>query len=147
MRDENNIMYNKIAYSAVLVTIGFLSWEDIKKKEISLFVLIVSGSIALLCLIAENGIEIVHIVGCMLPGMLLLALSLISQEKIGYGDGATVLVLGFWTDMDFCVATLAIAFLLTGCYAIFLLLKRRKDEKIPFIPFLLAAMEVLFLNA
>lgn len=136
-------MYEKIGYCVVLITVGFLAWQDIKTRKISILGLILSGIIAIFYLFVQGKLGIIHILNCMLPGMLLLVLSVISGEKIGYGDGATVLIVGLWTNMEFCIKTLIIAFFLTGCYAGILLFKKRKEEKIPFIPFLLSAVEVL----
>ena len=140
-------MYEQIGFSVALLMIAYLAMQDIKQNEISLFVLILSGCVALLFLAAEERLIINEVTEKMLPGMLMLALSLLSKESIGYGDGATVLVLGLWTSMRYCSMATMIAIMMAGGYGIFLLINKKKEKRIPFIPFLLAAMEVLFLYA
>ena len=77
----------------------------------------------------------------MMPGGILLLLSLITKESIGYGDGMTVIVLGLWTGGWFAFHVFCIGILLAGICAVFYLIKGKKDT-IPLIPFLLIGMEV-----
>lgn len=81
------------------------------------------------------------ILPALLPGLLLLGLSFLTEEKIGRGDGDMVLILGLLTDRRICAAVLLTACLLAAAFAGAGLLFRRlrRDSRIPFAPFLLAA--------
>ncbi|MDE6964759.1 MAG: hypothetical protein K2P30_14175, partial [Lachnospiraceae bacterium] len=57
-----------------------------------------------------------------------------------------VLTLGLWTGGWFAFAVTAIGIMLSGIYGTFCLLKRKNDP-IPFVPFLLLGMEVLLFYA
>ena len=81
-----------------------------------------------------------------IPGVMLLLLSIITKENIGYGDGLTVIVLGLWTGIWFTFYVLCAGLMLSGVYAAIYLVKK-KGETIPLIPFLLIGMEVVLLYA
>lgn len=138
-------MYEKAGYGAALFTIAYLTGQDIKKKEISLCTLIISGCVAVLYLAAGELLTLEQIVASILPGVVLLVMAFFSRENIGYGDGVAVLVLGLWTGGIFCMLTVGIGIFLAGFYAIFVLIFKKSQKQIPFVPFLLFSMEVLFI--
>lgn len=128
----------------MLVTLGYLSGKDIKLKKISVVPLSVSGILAVIYVLAGKSMNMMYFIACLLPGMLFLLLSWLTGEKVGYGDGVVLLVMGLWTNGFFCMIVTCLAVFLSGLFAVYLLLKRKK-ELIPFVPFLLAAMEVILL--
>lgn len=134
----------------MLLTLGYLSGKDIKLKKISVVPLSVSGILAVIYVLAGKSMNMsismsrMYFIACLLPGMLFLLLSWMTGEKVGYGDGVVLLVMGLWTNGFFCMIVTCLAVFLSGLYAVYLLLKRKK-ELIPFVPFLLAAMEVILL--
>lgn len=138
-------MHEKIGFAVALLLLAYLAEQDIREQKISLFAIILSGSVALLYLAAGEQLSLVQVTLRSLPGILLLFVALLSEEGIGYGDGVTVLVLGLWTSVAFCLFAVSIGLLLAGVCAIMLLLMGKKNKQIPFIPFLLAAMEVLLI--
>ncbi len=84
-----------------------------------------------------------------LPGALTLLLSFVSGQKIGYGDGFTILALGIWVGFFRSVFAFIIGILLIGIASIVYIFvsKVRKqmvdyDMKMPFIPFLLVGLVV-----
>ncbi len=138
-------MYEKIGYCAALFTMSYLAGEDIKRRELSLCILVISGCVAILYLAAGGFLTIEQIAVSIFPGVMLLVVSFFSGETIGYGDGVATLVLGLWTGSVFCMQAVGLGFALTGLYAIFVLGVKKKQKQIPFVPFLLLAMEVLFI--
>lgn len=138
-------IHEKIGFGAALILTALLAGQDIREKRVSLFVIVLSGSIALLYLAAGERLEFVSLCFRILPGAFLLFTALLSEEKIGYGDGAAVLVLGLWTSGIFCLLTVSIGLLLAGIYGTLLLLSGKKNCRIPFMPFLLTAMEVMLI--
>lgn len=132
-----------ITYCGVLLFLALLSAQDIKEKQISVKKVIGSGALALICRIMPgNGQAAAGIIGSLLPGLFLILLAVVSKEKIGAGDGMTVMVLGLWLGGWQTLWILCIAIMLAGIFAAVCLVKKRK-EPIPFIPFLLLGMEVL----
>lgn len=137
-------MYEKTGYCGALLFLGCLAIYDIKWKKIPAIVVGASGVLSLIYFAVGKHPDLYSAVICMLPGMVLLLLSLLTGEKIGYGDGAAVLALGFWTGGLFCMVAVCIGIMLSGIYSLCRIIRKNK-EPIPFIPFLLAALEVMFL--
>lgn len=136
-------MYEKIGYSGALIFLGCLSAYDIKWKKIPAAAVGISGILSMIYFAVGNHSDLYSAAFCMLPGMALLLLSLLTGEKIGYGDGAAVLVLGFWTGGLFCMEVVLIGIMLSGVYSVYCII-RRNTGLIPFVPFLFAALEVMF---
>lgn len=137
-------MYEKAGYCGALCFLGYLAAQDIRWKKIPVMAVVIFGLLSVLYFVAgeraapENGMY------CMMPGMLLLLLSLVTGEKIGYGDGAAVLILGLCTGAVFCVETVCVGVIMSGIYSLYKIIKKC-NQPIPFLPFLLAAMEVMLI--
>lgn len=134
------------AYCAGLVLLAILAAEDIREKKISVDKLLVFALLAVGYRIFMKECCCQEILGAIFPGIMLLLLSRATKESIGYGDGMAVIVLGLWTGGWFAFQVLGIGILLTGIYAVWSLI-RKKRGVIPFIPFLLAGMEVALFYA
>lgn len=88
------------------------------------------------------------IVAAVLPGILLLILSGLTEEKIGRGDGEMVLVLGLLLGAGECIAVLCAASFFSAIYAGIGLAagKLRKGSRIAFAPFLLTGIAAVWLG-
>ena len=137
-------MNEKIGHICALLFVGYLSVRDIKERKISVTALLISGAFAVFYLIIMVQPDIEYVLYAMFPGMFFLLLSFITKEHIGYGDGFVLLILGLWCGGFWTFTAALLAVFLTGFYAVFLLLKK-KQKTIPLVPFLLFAMEVIFL--
>lgn len=136
-------MCEKMRYVAALMTLAFLSAEDIKKREIPLWMLFASGSVALLKFLANGSFSWFELFESCLPGTILYFLAFVTKGEIGSGDGATIVVLGLWTCAGFAFWTLCIGILLAGLGGVFVLLLKKEERELPLIPFFLISMEVL----
>lgn len=134
------------AYCMGLIILAVLAAQDIKEKKISVDKLIVFIVMAVLYRIFIKQFSWQEILGCIIPGSILLLLSRVTREGIGYGDGMTVLVLGLWTGGWFALHVMGIGIILSGIYAAVCLVRKKRDA-IPFVPFLLAGMEVALIYA
>lgn len=79
------------------------------------------------------------------PGILFWMLSFISREKVGYGDGWILLMIGLFLGAGRCFLILLTG-LMAESFLILVLLafgKVHKDKEIPFVPFLLLGMGVV----
>lgn len=80
----------------------------------------------------------------LIPGVGFFLLSFLSREKVGYGDGWVLLMIGLFSGFFQCFLILLIGLLLESTVAVILLAlkKIQRDKEIPFSPFLLLGMGV-----
>ena len=76
-----------------------------------------------------------------LPGFLILAAAKITNEKIGYGDGWVIVILGSFCGIREIYAVIQLAVIMAAAVSVGLLCtkKAEREYKIPFIPFLWVA--------
>ncbi len=129
--------------SVALFLTAYLTRQDMKSRLLSSHALIGMGILGVIYLTLVKEQVIWGIIESILPGLLLCVFSFLSKEALGYGDGITVMVIGLWCGVIFVMQVLLTGFVLSGFYAAILLLRGRR-ENIPFLPFLLVAMEVSF---
>lgn len=81
----------------------------------------------------------------LLPGVGFFLLSFLTGEKVGYGDGWVLLMIGLFLGVYRCFLILLVGLLAESAVAIVLLLlgKIKRDREIPFLPFLLLGMGVV----
>lgn len=122
---------------------------DIRKKEIPLG-LMISGMAASVgfCLwrIGEGGISVVQAGISLLPGLFFLLVGRCTKEKVGYGDGLMLTVIGLITGGYQCFAVLCSALVFSAVFGLVLLIlhKAEKDSRVAFVPFLVIGMGVIF---
>ena len=133
-----------IHYIGGLLFLAVLAVQDIKEKKVSIYKLLISAAMAVIYWIFKGEFSWQELLWNAIPGVMLLLLSIITKENIGYGDGLTVIVLGLWTGIWFTFHVLCAGLMLSGVYAAIYLVKK-KGETIPLIPFLLIGMEVVLL--
>lgn len=138
-------MHEKIGFVAALIFVAYLAYQDIREQRVSVLALIIAGSASILYLAAGEQLNPVQVICRSLPGVLLLFVALLSKEEIGYGDGITVLVMGLWIGMVCSLLVVCIGLFLAGICGTVLLVKGNREKQIPFVPFLLTAMEVLLI--
>ena len=114
---------------------------DIRKKEIPVAVVALSGLALLFYVIFGEKKQWMDILYSLMPGMLLLMLSYCTSESIGYGDGLVVLVIGI------CIAAVTAGLIISAICAAALLALRKAGGKsrIPFVPFLSVGLGVVFI--
>lgn len=116
-------------------------------KQIPL-VVVWLGMLAAVCLqihgaMGETGI--VTVLASLLPGAAFFLLSFFSRERVGYGDGWVLLMIGLFLGIYRCFLILFVGLLAESAVAIMLLAFRKikRDKEIPFSPFLLLGMGVV----
>lgn len=79
------------------------------------------------------------------PGAAFFLLGFVTREKVGYGDGWVLLMIGLFLDLSRCFLILLTGLFMESSAALILLVFRkvRRDKEIPFCPFLLLGMGVL----
>ncbi len=130
-----------------LLTMAVAAIEDFIKKEISLWIIILSGIISAFSgvfYIISGNAKPIDIAFSLIPGGLILLLAFVSREGIGYGDGLLILALGPALGLRVVVLGLVVAFFASGIVsAVLLVVKRaRKGYMIPFVPFMTLGLGV-----
>lgn len=128
-----------------LLVMGADSICDLRKREIYpvlTFVGILAGvCFQLFAVRAPFGDLILSLI----PGGMVLFASVLTGGQIGKGDALVLLMTGAWTDMWTAWQTLLFGSLFTAAFAVIRWTMRRKNEEIPFVPFLFTAMLFSFL--
>ena len=73
-----------------------------------------------------------------IPGMLILAASLISKEQIGKGDALAVFASGAWSGALDIWKVMLLSSLFTAVFAGIIWIKKKKNAELPYVPFLTA---------
>ena len=130
-----------VIYILMFIVMLILSVQDIKNKEISAKLLVVSAIISLVGAfigVWKNNLSITDVVVSLLPGAGMLFLSFATRQQIGYGDGLVALVLGPAFGIRIMLLGIVIAFFGSSIFSIILLLLKKAEKKtrIPFVPFI-----------
>ncbi len=136
----------KVSYISWLLFLMAVSYQDYKRKEISVRLLAIMGAVGTGIQIFEKSVTLGNWLGGILLGLCLLFLGVVTEEQIGYGDGWLVLVmgmsLGFRISMVALLLSMGLSALTGGILLIFRKVKR--NDRIPFAPFLLAGCLICF---
>lgn len=132
----------QLNYCGILIFLAILSLEDIREKKISVNTILLGALTAMICRFIGGQTSGIEIAGSLIPGVLLLLLSIMTKESIGKGDGIVVMVLGLWIGGQMTFLVVCLAVWAAGIFAVVCLI-RKKRELIPFIPCLLMGTEVL----
>ena len=134
-------MTDPIRIIRFVIVMGLLSFEaviDLKRREINIVFPIITGVFSVIFMLLSDDVPFLSSLIGLAEGVLLIALSFITDGQIGSGDGiilaATGLMLG-WKDnlIMFFFSCLISAFVAIGLMGI---KKADKKTKIPFIPFM-----------
>lgn len=131
----------------MIFCVGLCAMCDAVEQKIPLAV-VWAGMIVAVCLKVWNGPEGLSIMALglsLLPGLGFWMLGRITEEKVGYGDGWMLLMIGLYTDLPRCFLILLIGLLAESFAGLALLAFHRisKDQRIPFAPFLLLGAGVV----
>lgn len=130
-----------INQSIVLIWLAVLAFQDVKDREISAVYLWgmsfwILSYLAYILISEEPAVR--HILGIFI-GVFFLAVSRITNEKLGYGDSIVLLFLAIYLGVwDFCKVGM-LAFSMSFIYIIINLVikKMYKHSRIAFLPFVL----------
>lgn len=130
----------------VLSFLGSNSYLDLRKNQISLFLVALYAVLDIPYLIMNRQRLVLLLMGAV-PGILLLCIGKVFRDALGLGDGLVVLVSGLYMGIWGILGSLALALLLASIWAGFLMIFKKKGGKtsFPFVPFLTAAYAVPWL--
>lgn len=125
----------------LLGVLGIAAYRDWKEKSICLYLPVFAGIAGLLLQLFAGEYTLVDLAGGAAVGLVVVLIAACSGECVGMGDGlmlmASGIFLGFWRNLELLITAL----LFVGGVALFLIVvkRKKKDYRVPFIPFLLAA--------
>lgn len=119
---------------------------DIKTKTIPISAVILFGIITAVCTGIRGNRDLLSLLYSLIPGALLLTLSLCTRESIGYGDGLLVLPLGILIGLSMCIVTVVSGMIISAVCALVLLVCKKVNGKtrMPFVPFMTMGLGVAF---
>lgn len=129
----------KIVHICLIIILGVICVFDIKRKKIPVYMLIILAAAGIISNFTVGEFDIEKRIIAMLPGMILLIVSMITKQQIGYGDGLIILIMGLYIDIDDILSIVLSSFLLSSIVAIILMtvFKKKKNFEMAFSPFLL----------
>lgn len=129
----------EVSEGMVLGSLAGFSLYDLRYKEVPAVGLSVFGLAVLIYRLCMGEAWYSLLTG-VVPGVVLLLVSLCTKESIGYGDGLMLLVLGVFCGLQKTVAILGMALVLIALAAIVLLVLHKAGRKteLPFLPFVFA---------
>lgn len=80
-----------------------------------------------------------------IPGVIFWVLSYVTGEKVGYGDGWVLIMIGLYMGLWKCLLILAVGLIFSSMIVLILLMLRKvsREYQLPFVPFLLLGMGVV----
>ncbi len=123
--------------------LAVLSFQDIKQKKVSLWLLL-AAIIGGVCyaIVQQKGF---HILGDILPGILMCMITFLAPKALGIGDGIVGVIYGLFYGWRSTCICLMLAFGLTVIVGVTLCIGRSgRRVQIPFIPFLMAVHVGMF---
>lgn len=126
---------------AELVFLGLGTYFDGKKKELPILFLRSFLLLSVLGNVLWRYQKPEEMCIGILPGILVLLAAFFTKEKIGYGDGWMILILGLFGGIAHTFFLVLLASFFGGLYGLWCFLGQRKslDHRIAFCPFLLLA--------
>ena len=124
----------KMLVLAYLLAAGII---DIKTGEINTALTVLTAGVGVLRLVQEGGAGFLSVLTALIPGACFLLFSYLTRQKIGAGDGITLLVCGLFLDGILIMESLLFGLLFGSAFAMFLLVRKKgKNTDFPFLPFL-----------
>ncbi len=121
------------------------AYRDFKEKQIPLTVIMIGIGLGIFKMtegLFKNGP--IYLVG-LIPGLILLMAYVITEGKIGVGDGIALLILGAMEGYRVCAITTIIStgLIFAFCVGGMILKKLTRNTRVPFIPFLLSGLIIV----
>lgn len=132
-----------MSFVGLLIYFGILSIWDVKHRELPIYFLL-AGLLAGLVWGICGGEGWLLFMG-VIPGLLLIFMGFLTKDKVGYGDGIMVIILGLvlgWPD-SFVVYMLAQFGILLFAIGLMVVKKVPRDAQIPFAPFLAVGVLII----
>ena len=134
----NQTIYAFLLPSLIFSYLIINTVTDIRTKKIPINISALYFFLILLTRIIFDHFNITDSLFSLIPGLVLLIISRITSQSIGYGDCIIFLVTGLASGFQSTFLVIIISFILSGIYGLFSLLKHKSTKSVfPFVPFIL----------
>ena len=139
---DEDFMWRIIKITGVFIFLLLCSVQDIREKEISVKMLILSGSLFWTASLLFEEMSARERICNILPGLAAFLLAFLTREQIGYGDAACLVVLGSVISAGVLLGAVFGGLVLLSACSVILLAGKKADRKttLPFVPCLSAGM-------
>ena len=118
---------------------------DIRRRAVPVWCIAAGFAGAAACVVLGGRIRPAEVLTDMTPGAVCIFSAFCTREKIGYGDGCIILVMGIAMHLIPCIYALTIGLVIVSLFSVIMLSLHRFGLKtrIPFVPFLAAGTGVV----
>ena len=125
----------------LLGTLALGAYQDWKEQQIHILLPVAAGLLGVFLWLVRPQFTLEELVGGIGIGLVLLLTAWLSHGQVGAGDGAMIILcgifLGFWKNMELFFT--ALMFVALAALGLIVIKKKRRDYRMPFLPFVLAA--------
>lgn len=144
-------MWNKLNFIEIILLLTFLiivSCIDIVKMYVNVIFCLCFGAVGVLYEIISKNRGILDVIIGVVPGIIVLLISLATREGIGKGDALIIIITGIFLGMVNNCKVLIYALFSTVIlgFILLILLKKGRKYKIPFIPFILSGYLIFMIG-
>ncbi len=132
----------------VLGLLGLCSLEDLRRRELTVFYILLFGIVGLLFHLFAPVCSIYSVLWGMVIGAVLILISLVTRGSVGMGDGILLVVTGVYLGGYENLELLMTGLFLAAIWSLGLLVLKKKKgkEEIAFVPFLLVSYLVMLVR-
>lgn len=129
----------KLIYILEVLFLTIETIKDIKTQTVGVWELLIFLIIGFILKIFWFQESLCKVILSMLVGVIMLVISYLSREALGYGDGMVVLVTGVLCGIKLTLITICNAFFVMSVLAVYLFIRKGLfyKEKVPFVPCIL----------
>ncbi len=132
----------------IFLTAG--TFFDLRKRSVPLILYILFGIAGIpLCLLFKDPAALWDQLLGLLPGLVFIGISLISDGKLGMGDSLAILITGIYLGGSGSAFAVLTAMFITSVFSVILLVSKKGSKKteLPFMPFLLSGFIIQQIGA
>ncbi|MCI9174076.1 MAG: hypothetical protein HFH49_03885 [Lachnospiraceae bacterium] len=132
----------------VLGLLGLCTWEDVKRKELTLMYILLFGACGVCLHLFYPECSIYSMLLGMLLGAAMMLISWMSRGRTGMGDGILLVVTGVYLGGIGNLRLLLTGLIFAAVWSLMLLIfgKKTGKEKIAFVPFLLISYLLMMIG-
>ena len=125
----------------LLILLSICAVEDLKQKEVTVTYILLFGIIGVFLHLFYPGCSVYSMLWGLLLGIAVMAMSVLTHGEIGLGDGILLTVTGVYLGGYQNLELFLIGICLAGVWSlgVILLKKKKRKDKIAFMPFLIMA--------
>lgn len=134
--------------SMIIVYMSVSTYFDCRWKRIPWWVQAMGVIFSFVNLIVKGDMPGIEEFIALIPGMILILLSFVTKESIGYGDGVSVMILGSIIGIRNCLWVICISLILISIVGALLMILKRASKKtiLPYVPFLFVAESMMLIG-